>query len=127
MNFEIDFTTRTPIYLQLIVQVKQAISNGDLKHGEQLPTVRHLADDLRVNFNTIARAYRALDDEGVISTQHGRGTYILEPGLVPKSMETSRQELEVLADHFVKQAMQLSLNADEVLLLISQRLPDDSQ
>ena len=78
MEIEINFTSHIPIYVQLIDQIKNKIASGDLKPGDQLPTVRQLAADLRVNFNTIARAYRLLDEEGVISTQHGRGTFILE-------------------------------------------------
>ena len=54
--------------------------SGALKPGDQLPTVRQMAAELRVNFNTVARAYRILDDLGLISTQQGRGTYIWEPG-----------------------------------------------
>ena len=72
MNIEIDFRDHIPIYIQLMGQIKQLIAAGELKPGDQLPTVRQLAADLRVNFNTIARTYRLLDEEGIISTQHGR-------------------------------------------------------
>ena len=64
MNFDVEFTTHVPIYIQLSEQVKHAIASGELKPGDQLPTVRQLAADLRVNFNTIARAYRALEQTG---------------------------------------------------------------
>jgi GntR family transcriptional regulator len=68
----------TPIYEQIVGQVREQLAIGELKPGDQLPTVRQLASELRVNFNTIARAYRLLDDAGLISTQRGRGTYLLE-------------------------------------------------
>jgi GntR family transcriptional regulator len=60
-------------------QVKHAVASSAMAPGDQLPTVRQLAADLRVNFNTVACAYRQLDEEGIISTQRGRGSYILEP------------------------------------------------
>jgi GntR family transcriptional regulator len=78
MNLEIDFRSGIPIYLQVVERIKERLAAGQLKPGDQLPTVRSLASDLRVNFNTIARAYRTMDESGIISTQQGRGTYILE-------------------------------------------------
>ncbi len=76
---ELDFRSHVPIYTQLVERIKHMIASGALEPGDQLPTVRQMAAELRVNFNTIARAYRILDEEGVISTQQGRGTYVLEP------------------------------------------------
>ena len=87
MQFDLDFRSRQPIYIQIVEQVRQRVARGDLQPGDQLPTVRQLAADLRVNFNTVARAYRMLDEAGLISTQQGRGTYIWE---MP-SEETARR------------------------------------
>ena len=78
LNISLDFGSSDPIYAQIVDQVRAQLSTGELKPGDQLPTVRQLASDLRVNFNTIARAYRWLDEAGLISTQRGRGTYLLE-------------------------------------------------
>jgi GntR family transcriptional regulator len=78
MNLEIDFRSGIPIYLQVVERIKERLASGQLQPGDQLPTVRSLAQELRVNFNTIARAYRIMDESGIISTQQGRGTYILE-------------------------------------------------
>jgi GntR family transcriptional regulator len=78
LKFEIDFRSGIPGYLQIVEQVQRWLSEGEIKPGDQLPTVRQLASELRVNFNTIARAYRMLDDAGLISTQRGRGTYLLD-------------------------------------------------
>jgi GntR family transcriptional regulator len=88
MNLEIDFRSGLPIYLQVVEQVQEMIATGRLHPGDQLPTVRALATELRVNFNTVARAYRILDESSIISTQRGRGTYILElpPPQVTESM-----------------------------------------
>ncbi len=77
-NIQLDFRSHTPIYTQIVEQVKQQVISGVLKPEDQLPTVRALALELRVNFNTVARAYRLLDEAGIISTQQGRGTYILD-------------------------------------------------
>ena len=79
MFVELDFRSHVPIYVQIVERIKHLVATEALKPGDQLPTVRQLAADLRVNFNTIARAYRILDEAGVISTQQGRGTYVLEP------------------------------------------------
>ena len=81
LDLTLDFRSGVPIYVQLVEQVQQLVINGKLQPGDQLPTVRQLASELRVNFNTVARAYRMLDEAGLISTQQGRGTYILDaPG-----------------------------------------------
>jgi GntR family transcriptional regulator len=78
LPIHLDFRSGEPIYVQIIEQVRDLTTNGVLKPGQQLPTVRQLALELRVNFNTVARAYRLLDEAGLISTQQGRGTYLLE-------------------------------------------------
>ena len=78
LNISLDFGSSDPIYVQIVNQVREQLTTGELKPGDQLPTVRQLASELRVNFNTIARAYRLLDEAGLISTQRGRGTYLLE-------------------------------------------------
>ena len=77
-RIRLDFRSGVPIYTQVMEQIEQLVEAGVLQPGDQLPTVRALAQELRVNFNTIARAYRLLDEAGIISTQQGRGTYILE-------------------------------------------------
>src|SRR5512138_2917352 len=95
MNLEIDFRSGIPIYLQVVERIKERLAVGRLKPGDQLPTVRSLALDLRVNFNTVARAYRILDEAGIISTQQGRGTYILD---APPPDVTERMRQEALRD-----------------------------
>ncbi|MBI3159827.1 MAG: GntR family transcriptional regulator [Chloroflexi bacterium] len=113
MNFEVDLTAHVPIYSQLIDQIKHAIAAGELKPGDQLPTVRQMAADLRVNFNTVARAYRMLDEDGIISTQHGRGTFILEPGSPENTERLRHQRLARLARTFAAQAHKLGFSPDE--------------
>ena len=78
IKIRLELGSSVPIYVQIVDQVREQLASGELKSGDQLPTVRQLASELRVNFNTIARAYRLLDEAGLISTQRGRGTYLLE-------------------------------------------------
>jgi len=75
-HIQLDFRSNEPLYLQIARQVEQLVSRGELVQGDQLPTVREMATELRINFNTVSRAYRLLDESGLISTQRGRGTYI---------------------------------------------------
>lgn len=122
MQIEVDLTSKVPIYVQIINQVKHMIATGVLRPGDQLPTVRQLATDLRVNFNTIARAYRMLDDEGLISTQHGRGTYIL-PFPSEKNGELLRhQDLEWLTRHYLNEAASLGYSVDEVSQVLAEHM-----
>ena len=74
----LDFRSQEPIYLQIARQVEKLVHGGILEPGHQLPTVRQMAIDLRINFSTVARAYHILDEQKLISTQRGRGTYIWE-------------------------------------------------
>jgi GntR family transcriptional regulator len=76
MKLHIEPESKVPIYTQLEEQIRSLIAAGQLRPGDQLPTIRGLATDLRVNFNTIARVYLDLDRDGVISTQRGRGTFV---------------------------------------------------
>ena len=105
---ELDFRTHIPIYCQIADQIQRLIDAGEFKPGDQLPTVRELAEELEVNFNTVARAYRKLDASGSISTQQGRGTYVIEPD------DTSRTTLEEIARRIAAQAHRLGFEPEEV-------------
>ena len=118
MNLEIDFRSGIPIYLQVVDRIKEMIADGHLKPGDQLPTVRALALELRVNFNTVARAYRILDEAGIISTQQGRGTYILEMP-PPEVAENMRQKaLEDLTQRYVADAKRLRASPEELIKIL---------
>ena len=98
------------------------VANGELQKGDQLPTVRQLATDLRINFNTVARAYRLLDEAGLISTQHGRGTYIWEEP-PPETMQHLRQQsLEGLTHRFLSEAKKLGFSPPEVAKIFAREL-----
>src|SRR5271154_1774769 len=76
MLFRLNPSSGVPIYLQLMEQIKHAIETGALKAGDQLPAIRKLAEDLVMNPNTVVRAYRELEHEGVIELRHGSGAFI---------------------------------------------------
>jgi GntR family transcriptional regulator len=122
MKVEVDLTAHRPVYMQIMEQVKRAIATGSLKPGDQLPTVRQMAADLRVNFNTVARAYRLLDEEGVISTQHGRGTYILSPTSAKDARRSRQQQLALLTKNLVEEAEQLGFTLKEVRAVVKEQL-----
>ncbi len=114
-NFELNFRGHTHIYVQIVERVKHLIATEVLKPGDQLPTVRQLAAGLRVNFNTIARAYRMLDEAGVISTQQGRGTYVLEPLLPERATRLRKAALEEITTTFFQEAERMGFDPGEVV------------
>ena len=122
MRIQLDFRSGVPIYVQIMDQVREMVERGNLKQGDQLPTVRQLATDLRVNFNTVARAYRLLDETGLISTQHGRGTYIWEQP-TPETIQHLRQKgLEGLTLRYLSQAARQGFQPAEVIQSFEQHI-----
>jgi GntR family transcriptional regulator len=114
LSIQIDHRSGVPIYVQIMEQVRRQVASGMLKPGDQLPTVRQLATELRVNFNTVARSYRLLDEAGLISTQQGRGTYIWEMPS-PQVVERLRHEsLQGLTRHYLYEAQRLGFTQPEV-------------
>ncbi len=120
MFTELDFRSHVPIYVQLVDRIKNLVASGTLGPGDQLPTVRQMAAELRVNFNTIARAYRILDEEGVISTQQGRGTYVLEPMPPERASRLRRAALEGMTKSFLEHAHQVGFKPDEVSTVLDE-------
>jgi GntR family transcriptional regulator len=114
MHIQINFRSGIPIYEQIVDQIRRMVVEKRLKPGDQLPTVRQLATDLRINFNTVARAYRALDEAGFISTQHGRGTYIWEAPPAEEIERLRNQTLEELVSNFLNGLQQHGYSAEEV-------------
>jgi GntR family transcriptional regulator len=110
----LDFHGREPIYLQIVDQVKSMVASGVLKPGSQLPTVREVAADLRINFNTAARAYRLLHEEGVISTQQGRGTYVLEGPPPAGAKKIKRERLQSMVAGWLEEAKRFGFSSEEV-------------
>jgi GntR family transcriptional regulator len=112
-RIQVDFRSDEPLFLQIARQVQGLVLSGALKVGDQLPTVRELATELRVNFNTVARAYRLLDEARLISTQRGRGTYIWEEP-TPQVMEEVRQKsLQEVTRNFLREVHRLGFTPDQ--------------
>lgn len=121
MLFQINFKSGKPIYLQVVDQVKAAAASGALRAGEALPSIRPLAEELRVNRNTIAKAYSELENLGVVETQPGRGCFLKENnGAVRK--EVRRKLLISEIDQTLVQAHHLQVSRKELLELIHERL-----
>jgi GntR family transcriptional regulator len=114
IHLKLDFRSGLPIYVQIMDQVRQLVASGELQQGDQLPTVRQLAADLRINWNTVARAYKLLDEAGLISTQQGRGTYIWEAPSEVTTQMLRRQALEGLSRRYLAEAARLGCAPDEV-------------
>lgn len=114
LDLNLEFRSGIPIYVQIIEQIQQLVGSGKLKVGDQLPTVRQLAAELRVNFNTVARAYRMLDDAGIISTQHGRGTYILEQPSPETRRELRQEVLENLTSAHLSKLSRMHFKPAEI-------------
>jgi len=114
MQIKIDFRSGEPIYVQIMEQIRQMVANGELEQGDQLPTVRQLATELRVNFNTVARAYRMLDEAGLISTQQGRGTYIWETPSEETNAKLRRRRLAELTEKYFDDVQRLGYSLEEV-------------
>lgn len=119
---QIDFRSGLPIYAQIVNQVHAQIASGILQPGDQLPTVRALAEELRVNFNTVARAYRLLDEERIISTQQGRGTYITEIPPPKVSEKFRREALDELTKRYIEEAVRLEFSKSEIKQMVSDQL-----
>jgi GntR family transcriptional regulator len=109
-----------PIYQQIVNQVKYLIASGRLETGEELPPIRVLAEQLVVNPNTVARAYRELESAGVVEKRRTAGTYVSNSG----SPLARRERLKILAervDTLLAEARQLGIGVDELIELIGRR------
>jgi GntR family transcriptional regulator len=115
LHIQIDFRSGIPIYIQISDQIRQFVAQGDLQPGSQLPTVRQLATELRINYNTVARAYRLLDETGLISTQQGRGTYIWEEPTEEMAKKFKKRTLEELTRNYRDQVKQLGYSLDDAI------------
>ena len=120
MHLRLNFKSGKPVYLQLVDQVKAAAAAGAIRPGEPLPSIRPLAEELRVNRNTVAKAYGQLESEGVIETLAGKGCFL------KKSASPFRKDirLKLLAeeiDQAVTEAHHLQVSKAEFLRLAAER------
>jgi GntR family transcriptional regulator len=120
MLFQINFKSAKPVYLQLVDQVKTAAASGTIKAGDALPSIRPLAEQLRVNRNTVAKAYTELENQGVIETLAGKGCFI-RAGSSPFRKEVRRTLLAETLDEAVVQAHHLQVGRSDFLQLAEER------
>src|SRR2546423_2500010 len=114
--FQIDAKHPTPLYHQLERSIRFAIATGKLGIGDQLPTVRQLAVDLRINANTVAKVYAELERAGVVETRRGVGTFVRERVVEAARARSDREpRLRELADRFLAEAAAFGFSLDEVL------------
>ena len=121
MMLQINFKSGKPIYLQVVDQIKAAAASGALQPGEALPSIRPLAEELRVNRNTIAKAYSELENMGVIETQPGKGCFLTE-NHSPLKKEVRRRMLIQEIDQAIVQAHHLQVPSGEFLKLVHDRI-----
>ena len=120
MLFQLNFKSGKAVYLQLVDQVKLAAASGSLQTGEPLPGIRPLAEQLRVNRNTVAKAYAELESQGVIETVAGKGCFVRDGGS-PFRKDVRRKVLAESLDHAVARAHHLQIAKDEFLRLAEER------
>src|SRR5579859_4537634 len=113
--FAIDATDPTPLYAQLERAICVAIATGRLRDGDQLPTVRQLAVDLRVNANTVAKVYGELERGGMLETRRGVGTFVRASRADADTRTGRERPLLALIDKFLADAAALGLSADEAI------------
>jgi GntR family transcriptional regulator len=121
MNFQIDFKSGKPVYLQLVDQVRYAAASGVLRAGDSLPTIRPLAEELRVNRNTVAKAYTELETLGIIETLPGKGCFVKETA--PVFTKPAREKILIKEiDQAVVAAHHLRVDRRAFLQLVGERL-----
>ncbi|MFN2532475.1 MAG: GntR family transcriptional regulator [Pyrinomonadaceae bacterium] len=104
-----------PLYAQLTRAIQFAIATGRLRIGEQLPTVRQLAVELRVNANTVARVYAELERAGILETRRGVGTFVCARQFDGKGRNEHAKQLREMVDRFVEEAQAMGFSIDDVL------------
>jgi GntR family transcriptional regulator len=121
MMIQIDFKSGKPVYLQLVDQIRYAAASGGLHAGEPLPSIRPLAEELRVNRNTIAKAYAELESQGVIETVPGKGCF-LKKSDSPFNKQVRQKLLAAEIDEAVVMAHHLQVDHEKFMALVKERL-----
>jgi len=117
----VDPADKTPVYAQLERGIRSAIATGRLAVGDQLPTVRQLAVDLRVNANTVAKVYAFLERAGVLETRRGVGTFVAAHTPSPQEEALRKTELSRLVDRFLAELTHHGFHVDDVMPVIERR------
>ncbi len=115
---KIDFSENIPIYIQIMNAIKKEIVIGKLKGGDKLSSVREMADELKVNPNTVQRAYQELEREGVTYTQRGMGTFITDDG--SKVLDIKREMSRDMIYYFIQGMKDLGFKNEEIVNVITE-------
>ncbi len=117
---KVDFDNKTPIYIQIIELIKRRIVIGELREGDKLPSVRKMSTQLKVNPNTIQRAYQELEREELTFTQRGMGTFVTKDkdNVIRLKKEMAKQVI----NNFINGMKELGFDTDEILSIISRQL-----
>ena len=113
--FYIRSSDPTPVYAQLTRAIKFAIATERLRVGEQLPTVRQLAVDLRINANTVAKVYAELERNGIVETRRGVGTFVCSRHFETKHGGRRENHLREFAERFIAEAGALGFSLDDLI------------
>ena len=120
-TFEIDYGSGLPVWIQVKNRIAYLIGAGEFVAGDQLPTVRALAVDLDISYNTVNRAYMDLEREGYISTRKGRGTFVAERHEVGAA-RAADTAVELLVDDLIRTCSNVGMADDDILALVQARL-----
>jgi len=118
ITFSLDNSNGVPIYRQIIKQIEYAILSSRMKPGDRLPTIRSLAVELKINPNTIAKAYGELEIRGILVTQVGSGTYISDKKPEPED-ESLKHKIQELAGRFIRDMKSLGIEKRDLVQLIN--------
>ncbi len=119
--FQVDANQPTPLYAQLERSIRFAIATGKLRIGDQLPTVRQLAVDLRINANTVAKVYAELERTGVLETRRGVGTFVSARPNEAASRRDRERHLRELTEHFIAETQTRGFSIDDVIEHLEKR------
>ena len=119
--FQLDFRSGKPVYLQLVDQVKAAAASGALRPGDSLPGIRPLAEELRINRNTVAKAYGELEAAGIVHTIPGKGCFVRPNGQSPFRKDVRRRHVADALDAAVVQAHHMQIGKADFLRLAEER------
>jgi len=122
MKLHLEPESKIPIYIQVEEQIRSFVAAGKLRPGDQLPTIRKLASDLRVNYNTIARVYLDLDKDGIISTQRGRGTFVAGRPDEEQMAQMRQKKLLTILRAALDEAHTLGYTPDEIAMAFDKKL-----
>lgn len=121
MLIRLDTTSSTPIYAQIVEQIKRSIASGALRPGDSLPSLRETALKLRVNPLTVTRAYRDLEQEGLIETRHGLGSFV-SSNVQEQTENYGHQRLARMLDDLLVEARMMKIDPDDLRALLDERI-----